>query len=353
MTARPACSSRAAASWPSATVCPPDTDPPLDEPGLVRMLRQRSREAAGARIYPLGALTTALKGEALAELQLLHEVGCVAFMQTRVLPHDNSVLLQSMRYAATFDLPLWLRPVEDTLAGSGVAAAGPVAGRLGLPSIPAVAETVALHTIFELQRASGARVHLCRLSSAAGIELVRRAKNDGLRVTADVGIHHVHLVDVDIGYFDANYRLDPPLRSQRDRDAIVAGLADGTLDAICSDHTPVGADDKLLPFGEAAPGATGLEVLLPLVLKWARASQTPLVQALARVTQRPAEVLGEDTGRLRVDGKADIVVFDPDAHWQLTAESLVSSGRNSPFIGYELEGRARVTVVGGDVRFGA
>jgi len=315
----------------TGVVCPPDTDPPLDEPGLVRMLRQRSREAAGARIYPLGALTTALKGEALAELQLLHEVGCVAFMQTRVLPHDNSVLLQSMRYAATFDLPLWLRPVEDTLAGSGVAAAGPVAGRLGLPSIPAVAETVALHTIFELQRASGARVHLCRLSSAAGIELVRRAKNDGLRVTADVGIHHVHLVDVDIGYFDANYRLDPPLRSQRDRDAIVAGLADGTLDAICS----------------------GLEVLLPLVLKWARASQTPLVQALARVTQRPAEVLGEDTGRLRVDGKADIVVFDPDAHWQLTAESLVSSGRNSPFIGYELEGRARVTVVGGDVRFGA
>jgi dihydroorotase len=336
----------------TGVVCPPDTDPPLDEPGLVRMLRQRSREAAGARIYPLGALTTALKGEALAELQLLHEVGCVAFMQTRALPHDNSVLLQSMRYAATFDLPLWLRPVEDTLAGSGVAAAGPVAGRLGLPSIPAVAETVALHTIFELQRASGARVHLCRLSSAAGIELVRRAKNDGLRVTADVGIHHVHLVDVDIGYFDANYRLDPPLRSQRDRDAIAAGLADGTLDAICSDHTPVGADDKLLPFGEAAPGATGLEVLLPLVLKWARASQTPLVQALARVTQRPAEVIGEDTGRLCVGGKADIVVFDPDAHWQLTDESLVSSGRNSPFTGYELEGRARVTIVGGDIRFG-
>jgi dihydroorotase len=336
----------------TGVVCPPDTDPPLDEPGLVRMLRQRSREAAGARIYPLGALTTGLKGESLAEIELLHEVGCVAFMQTRALPHDNNVLMQTMRYARTFDLPLWLRPVEDTLAGSGVAAAGPVAGRLGLPSIPVVAETVALHTIFELQRATGVRVHLCRLSSAAGIELVRQAKRGGLRVTADVGIHHVHLVDVDIGYFDANYRLDPPLRSQRDRDAILAGLADGTIDAICSDHTPVGADDKLLPFGEATPGATGLEVLLPLVLKWARETKTPLLQALAKVTQRPAELLNEDTGRLHVGGKADIVVFDPDAHWQLTPETIVSSGKNSPFTGYELEGRARYTIVGGDVRLG-
>jgi dihydroorotase len=336
----------------TGVVCPPDTDPPLDEPGLVRMLRQRSREAAGARIYPLGALTTGLKGESLAEIELLHEVGCVAFMQTRVLPHDNYVLMQTMRYARTFDLPLWLRPVEDTLAGSGVAAAGPVAGRLGLPSIPVVAETVALHTIFELQRATGVRVHLCRLSSAAGIELVRQAKREGLRVTADVGIHHVHLVDVDIGYFDANYRLDPPLRSQRDRDAILAGLADGTIDAICSDHTPVGTDDKLLPFGEATPGATGLEVLLPLVLKWARETKTPLLQALAKVTQRPAELLNEDTGRLHVGGKADIVVFDPDAHWQLTPETIVSSGKNSPFTGYELEGRARYTIVGGDVRLG-
>ena len=272
-------------------------------------------------------------------------------MQTRALPHDNSVLLQLLRYARTFELPVWLRPVEDTLAGSGVAAAGALAGRLGLPSVPVAAETVALHTIFELQRATGARVHLCRLSSAAGLELVRQAKREGLRVTADVGIHHVHLIDVDIGYFDADYRLDPPLRSQRDRDAIVAALADGTLDAICSDHAPVGADDKLLPFGEAEPGATALETLLPLVLKWARQSGTPLVQALACVTSEPARVLGEDIGRLAVGGKADIVIFDPDAHWTVTPEALASSGKNTPFAGYELEGRARCTIVGGDVRF--
>ncbi|MCU0952192.1 MAG: dihydroorotase [Burkholderiaceae bacterium] len=334
----------------TGVVTPPDTDPPMDEPSLVRMLRQRSREAAGARIYPVGALTAQLNGEAVAEIETLRDTGCVAFMQTRALPHDNAVLLQVMRYAKTFDLPVWLRPVEDTLAGSGVAGAGPLAGRLGLPSVPVVAETVALHTIFELQRATGARVHLCRLSSAAGIDLVRRAKREGLPVTADVGIHHVHLVDVDIGFFDANFRLDPPLRSQRDRDAIVAALVDGTLDAICSDHTPVGADDKLLPFGEAEPGATALETLLPLVLKWAAEAKLPLLQALARVTSAPAQILGEDTGRLAVGGKADIVVFDPHAHWTVSESTLVSSGKNTPFAGYELEGRARCTIVGGDLR---
>jgi dihydroorotase len=335
----------------TGVVTPPDTDPPMDEPSLVRMLRQRSREAAGARIYPLGALTSQLKGEAVAEIETLHETGCVAFMQTHALPHDNSVLYQVLRYARTFDLPVWLRPVEDTLAGSGVAGAGAVAGRLGLPSVPVVAETVALHTIFEMQRAIGVRVHLCRLSSAAGIELVRQAKREGLPVTADVGVHHVHLIDVDIGFFDSKFRLDPPLRTQRDRDAIVAALADGTLDAICSDHAPVGTDDKLLPFGEAEPGATALETLLPLVLKWASEANVPLAQALARVTSEPARILGEDTGRLQVGGKADIVIFDPQAHWVVAPESLASGGKNTPFAGYELEGRACCTIVGGDVRY--
>jgi dihydroorotase len=337
----------------TGVVCPPDTDPPLDEPGLVRMLRQTSRASAGARTYPLGALTAGLKGEALAEIRTLSETGCVAFMQTGSLPHDNSVLLQAMRYAKTFDLPMWLRPVEDTLAGTGVAAAGPVAGRLGLPSVPVVAETVALHTIFELQRATGARVHLCRLSSRDGIELVREAKRAGLPVTADVAIHHVHLIDVDIGHFDPRFRLDPPLRGARDRDAIVAALIDGTIDAICSDHAPIADDDKLLPFGEAAPGATGLETLLPLTLKWANENKVPLVKALARVTSRPAEILGEDTGRLEIGAKADVVVFDPQAPWRVTPDALKSAGKNTPYAALELQGRARYTLVGGDLRLGA
>ena len=337
----------------TSVVCPPDTDPPLDEPGLVRMLRQRSRESAGARTYPLGALTAELKGEALAAMKTLAEVGCVAFMQTRSLPHDNSVLLQAMRYARTFELPVWLRPVEDTLAGTGVAGAGAVAGRLGLPAVPVVAETVALHTIFELQRATGARVHICRLSSSEGIELVRQAKREGLAVTADVGIHHVHLTDVDIGYFDPNFRLDPPLRGLRDREAIVAGLADGTIDVICSDHAPIGEDDKLLPFGEAEPGATALETLLSLTLKWASENGVPLAQALGKITSAPAEILGKGSakGRLTVGAKADVVIFDPSAHWVVNPEALVSAGKNTPFSGYELQGRVRYTLVGGEVRY--
>jgi dihydroorotase len=217
--------------------------------------------------------------------------------------------------------------------------------------VPALAEIVALHTIFEMQRETGARVHLCRLSSAAGVELVRQAKHEGLPVTADVGIHHLHLTDVDIGYFDSNFRLDPPLRSQRDRDAIRAGVADGTIDAICSDHAPVGEDDKLRPFGEAAPGATALETLLPLVLKWSESSSVPLAAALAKVTSAPADILREPTGRLVPGAKADVVLVDARAHWTVTGAELVSRGGSTPFAGHELVGRAMLTLVGGEIRF--
>jgi dihydroorotase len=334
----------------TGVVCPPDTDPPLDEPGLVRMLRQRSREAEGARLYPLGALTAGLRGELLAEIETLAAVGCLAFMQTGALPRDHGVLLSAMRYAKTFDRALWLRPVDASLAGSGVAATGPVAGRMGLSSIPVVAETVALHTIFELQRATGARIHLARLSSAAGVELVRQAKREGLPVTADVAVLHVHLTDVDIGYFDSHFRLDPPLRAQRDRAALRAGLADGTIDAICSDHAPLGEDQKLLPFDEATPGASGLETLLPLLLKWASETGTPLAAALAKVTSQPAQVLKEDTGRIVAGAKADLVLFDPAAPWRVEAETLASYGKNTPYLGYELQGRVIHTLVGGALR---
>jgi dihydroorotase len=335
-------------------VCPPDTHPPLDEPGLVRMLRQRSREAGGARLYPLGALTVGLRGQALAEICTLAEVGCVAFAQTGALPDDRGALLNAMRYARTFDLPVWLRPLDATLAGGGVAGAGDVAGRLGLPSVPVVAETVALHTIFELQRASGStpvRVHLCRLSSAAGIELVRAARRQGLPISADASMLHLHGVDADIGQFDSNLRLDPPLRTAADRAAIRAAVADGTLDAVCSDHAPMALEDKLLPFGEARAGASGLETLLSLLLGWAAADGVPLLRALAALTLGPARVLGEDTGTLLPGRKADLVIFDPAETWRVDADSLLSSGKNTPLLGHELTGRVRTTIVGGEVRF--
>ncbi len=337
----------------TGVVCPPDTDPPLDEPGLVRMLRQRSREAAGARLYPLGALTAALAGDTLAEMRTLAQVGCVAFCQTSALPANHGTLLQALRYARTYDLPVWLRPVDASLVGDGVAAEGALASALGLPGISAAAETVALHTIFELQRATGTRVHLCRLSSAAGVQLLRAAKREGLPVSADVSIHHLHLVDRNIGYYDTNCRLDPPLRTEADRAAIRAGLADGTIDAICSDHAPVSIEDKLLPFGEARAGASGLETLLALILDWANAQSVPLVRALAAVTSAPARVLGEDTGTLQPGRKADVVVFDPEQAWRVDEETLLSNGKNSPFSGLRLAGRARFTLVGGEVRFEA
>ena len=256
----------AVAGGVTSLVCLPDTDPPLDEPGLVEMLKFRARNLNQAHLYPLGALTRGLAGTALTEMAELTEAGCVGFSQAEVALNDTLVLHRALQYASTFGYTTWLR-AQDGFLGQGVAAKGALATRMGLSGVPVIAETIALNTIFELVRDTGARVHLCRLSSAAGIELVRRAKAEGLPITCDVSINQLHLTDLDIGYFNAAMRLTPPLRQQRDRDAIRAGLADGSIDALVSDHTPVDADAKNLPFAEAEPGATGLELLLSLALK--------------------------------------------------------------------------------------
>jgi len=239
-------------------VCPPDTDPVLDEPGLVEMLKHRARGLNQANVHPLGALTMGLKGKALTEMAELTEAGCIGFAQAEVPIEDTTVLLRAMQYAKTFGYTVWLRPQDPHIGFGGIAHSGPLASRLGLSGVPVMSETIALHTIFELVRASGARVHLCRISSSAALELIRAAKKEGLPVSCDVGVHHLHMTDADIGFFDSNARLTPPLRSQRDREAIRAALLDGTVDAVCSDHTPVDDDEKLLPFAEASPGATGL-----------------------------------------------------------------------------------------------
>ncbi len=339
----------AVAGGVTSLACPPDTDPPLDEPGLVDMLRRRAKALSRARLYPVGALTVQLKGEALTEMAELAEAGCVAFSQANTPLADLQVLWRALQYAATFGFPVWLRAEDPAIARGGVAHDGDVATRLGLPGIPAFAETIALGAILELVRATGTRVHVCRLSTAAGADMMLRAKNEGLPVSCDVGIHHVHLSEMDLGYFDAQCRLEPPLRSQRDRDALAARLADGTIDCACSDHTPVDEDHKQLPFAEAEPGATGLELLLPLVLKWGARLELPLAQTLARVTSDAARVLGVASGRLEPGAPADIVVFDPAAPFRVSAQTLRSQGRNSPYLGYELSGRVRYTLVAGNV----
>lgn len=349
----------AVAGGVTSIVCPPDTEPVLDEPGLVEMLKFRASNLRMAHLYPLGALTFGLAGQALTEMVELTEAGCVGFSQAEVPIVDTQVLQRAMQYAATFGFSVWLRP-QDPYLGKGVAASGPLATRLGLSGVPALAETVALHTICELMRATGARVHACRLSSAGGVALVRAAKAEGLPLTCDVSVNQLHLIDNDIGYFNAAMRLAPPLRQQRDRDAIRAGLADGTIDALVSDHTPVDEDAKHLPFAEAEPGATGLELLLSLALKWGQEQGLDLPQSLATVTSAPVRVLGAalgslgaSAGRLVEGGVADVCVFDAGAMWTVDAHALRSQGRHSPFAGYELPGRVRCTLVSGQVAFQA
>ena len=349
----------AVAGGVTSLVCPPDTDPVLDEPGLVEMLKYRARKLNQARVYPLGALTRALAGEVLTEMVELTQAGCIGFSQAEVPIGNTQVLLRALQYASTFGYTVWLRP-QDRDLGHGVVASGPLATRMGLSGIPVAAETIAVHTIVELMRSTGARVHLCRLSSAAGLQVVRAAKADGLALTCDVSIHSLHLTDVDIGYFDSRARLNPPLRQQRDRDAIRAALADGTSDALVSDHTPVDEDGKTLPFAESVPGATGVELLLGLSMKWARQSGVSLARALAVVTCEPARVLGgalgahqADAGRLVAGGAADLCVFDPDAEWMVNAHSLRSHGKQTPFSGYELPCTVRYTIVGGQIAYQA
>jgi len=353
----------AAAGGVTSLVCPPDTDPPLDEPGLVEMLKFRARKLSLCRLFPLGALTRGLAGEVLTEMAELTEAGCVGFGQADVAMRDTQVLMRAMQYAATFGYTVWLRP-QDAWLGQGVAASGAVATRLGLSGVPVAAETIALQAVLELVRITGARVHLCRLSSAAGVALVRQAKADGLPVTADVSINSLHLTDVDIGFFNAAMRLTPPLRQGADRDALRGGLADGTLDALVSDHTPVDADAKNLPFAEAEPGASGLELLLSLALKWGAESGLGLPATLARVTSEPVRVLGEalgslatSAGRLVEGGVADLCVFDPEATWAVQPGALRSQGRHTPFAfeltGTALPGRVKATLVAGTVAFEA
>ena len=326
-------------------------------PGLVEMLKFRAEKLHQTRLFPLGALTRGLAGEVLTEMAELTESGCVGFGQAEVPLASTQVLQRALQYAATFGYTVWLRPQELHL-GKGVAASGSLATRLGLSGVPVAAETIALHTIFELLRATQAHVHLCRLSSAAGVALVRQARAEGLNVTCDVSINSLYLTDTDIGFFDSRARLTPPLRQQRDRDALQAGLRDGTIDALVSDHNPVDEDAKTLPFAEAEPGATGLELLLSLALKWSQDSGAPLARALAVVTSEPARVLGSALGTLQASvgqlvegGVGDVCIFDPRDHWVVQAEALRSQGKHTPFSGYELPGRVRCTLVGGQVAF--
>lgn len=341
----------AVAGGVTSFACPPDTDPPLDEPGLVEMLKHRARNLNQAHVYPVGALTQGLKGERLTEMAELSDAGCVVFGQPDGLLSNLRVLMQAMHYASTFGFSVWLRPQEISLTHHGVAHDGEVATRLGLPTIPVCAETIAISNIILLMKETGVKVHLCRISSAEGLVLIRKAKQQGLPVTCDVTINHLHLSDMDIGFFDSNCHLMPPLRGFSDRNALRQGLLDGTIDAVCSDHAPVDEDAKLLPFGQAEIGATGVELLLSLTLKWGAEMRLPVSKTLRKITCDSAPILGIDAGHLSVGSAADLCVFDPEEYWRVSSNSILSQGKNTPFLGMELPGKTKYTLVNGQVVF--
>ena len=333
---------------------PPDTDPVLDEPGLVEMLCYRAKKLNRAHVYPVGALTIGLKGQQLSEMAELVEAGCVAFSQANTPILDTRVLGRAMQYAATFGFRVWLQPIDPHLARGGVAHDGEVASRLGLPGIPASSEIIALFTYLQMARLTGARLHITRLSSADSLALIDQARADGVDVTCDVAVHHLHLCDMDIGYFNPHCHVIPPLRSQRDRIALARAVAEGRINAICSDHTPVDDDAKQAPFSESEPGTTGLELLLPLTLKWAAEHKLPLIDALARITSDAARIAGiAKGGHLSVGARADICIFDPDAHQLISRSTLKSQGKNTPFLGLELPGRVHHTLVEGTPMYAA
>ena len=330
----------------TSMVCLPDTDPVIDEPSVVELILNRAESAEFARVLPLGALTLGLQGERLAEASALSKQGCVGLTNADTPIRDTRVLRRAMEYASTFDIPLILQPQDGWLAAGGCAHEGAVATRLGLPGIPVAAETVAIAQLIELAALIGARLHLSRITSKRGVEMVREAKADGLSITADVSINHLHLTDIDISGFNSLCHVLPPLRDRRDLEAIRAAVIDGTIDAVCSDHNPCETDAKMAPFEATYPGISSIDTLLPLLLRL-EGEGLDLARCLSLATAAPAKILAINTGSLGVDQKADICIFDRDIEWDVTEESINSSGHNTPYMGWMLRGKAVTTIIDG------
>ncbi len=331
--------------------CPPDTWPVIDTPAMAQMIQSRAWRFGLAFVHPLGALTQGLEGKLLTDMAALEEAGCVGVSNALEPVTDTLVMRRAMEYAATFDLTVYLHAEDPWLRNSGCVHEGEVGTRLGLPGIPEAAETVAVARDLALIEQTGVRAHFCNLSSARAVAMLAEAQKQGLPVTADVTAHHLHLTEHDIGYFNTQCHVRPPLRALRDRDALRAALKGGVISAICSDHQPHEPDAKLAPFAESEPGISGLETLLPLTLKLVEEKLLTLNEAIALLTVKPAEILGVECGTLGVGATADVCIFDPRAHWLLGADKFVSRGRNNPFLGWEFNGRVTHTLVGGEVVF--
>ncbi len=332
------------------SVCvPPDTNPVIDTPAMVHMVRQRGRRIQKARVYPLGALTVGLAGEQLTDMAALRDAGCTAVSNADHIIDNTLVMRRAMQYASTFDLTVFLTPLDHWLKGNGCVHEGEVSTRLGLPAVPEAAEVVALARDLALIETTGVRAHIAQVSCARSVEKVREAKARGLRVTAAVSAHHLHLSEQDIGEFDTRYHVIPPLRSIADREALRQGVISGVIDAVCSDHQPHGMDAKLAPFSESAAGISGLETLLSLVLKLVDETALSLSDAIARVTTNPAQILGIEVGKLLPGAPADICIVDTQVRRKLEITGFTSRGTNSPFTDTVLQGSVKTTIVAGNL----
>ncbi|MDH3688225.1 MAG: dihydroorotase [Gammaproteobacteria bacterium] len=343
---------RAAASAGITTLsCPPDTNPVVDTPAMAQMIQQRAWQIGSSFVHPVGALTRGLEGKQLTDMAALEEAGCVGVSNALQPVDDTLVMRRALQYAATFGLTVHLHSRDHWLQGNGCAHEGEVSTRLGLPAIPEAAETVGVARDLALIEQTGAYAHFCQLSCGRSVDMVASAQTTGLSVTADVTAHHLHLTEHDIGFFNSQCHVLPPLRSQRDCDRLRQGLVDGTITAICSDHQPHELDAKLAPFSESEPGISGLETLLPLTLKLVDDGLLDMGTALKLLTSGPASILGIDAGQLGVGATADVCIFDPDMQWTLSEKDLQSRGHNTPFLGWPFRGRVTHTLIGGQVVF--
>lgn len=328
--------------------CPPDTNPVIDTPAVAELLQHRAAEAGMAKVLPLAALTQGLKGEHLAEMGVLKEAGCIGVSNVQPIINTN-VLRNALEYAANCDLTVFLHPIDSWLGRNGCAHEGAVSTRLGLSGIPEATETIEVARDLLLIEMTEVRAHFCRLSTACAVNMVKEAQAKGVNVTADVCAHQLFLNDTDIGDYNSQCHVCPPLRSQRDREALREGLLHGGINAICSDHQPHEADAKLSPFAITASGISALDTLLPLTLRFAEEMQIDLITALGYVTYKPAQILGIDAGTIAEGCTADVCIFDPNSNWTLTEENMHSLGHNSPFLGWEFKGKVNYTIVNGKI----
>lgn len=336
----------------TSIACMPNTDPALDNQGAIRFVRSRAEEAGLARVHPIGAITVGREGKRLTEFGEMVAAGAVAFSDDGDSVADAGLLRRAFEYARMFDVPLVSHCEDKALSAGGVMNEGRMSTRLGLRGWPTVAEEIVIARDIALAEYTGGRLHVAHVSSAGGVDLVRRAKARGVRVTAETTPHYLTLTEDDLAGYDTRFKVSPPIRTAADRDALAAGLADGAIDAIASDHAPHAAFEKDLEFDRAPFGLVGLETTLGLVLEaLVRPGRLPLAAAIERLTAGPARALGLPHGTLAAGSAADLTLFDPEAAWRVDPAEFFSLSRNSPFAGRTLHGRVATVFVGGEARF--